>query len=1405
MASALVMPADAERLSAPLILRQNEGRIVVLEPITRCKKVALLDVDSNFITDRQLAHLHQQNCMLFLSLRGNNIGHFGLQPPAPDALLTLQRLRVLRLDRNQLSSMPGPWLSLPSLSVLTLDENHITGSGPSARCELPSLTALRVRANGMTSLAALGTVAMPSLATLDLDGNRLVSLSGLDGQLPGLTHLSVRANRLMMLTTPSSVDDAVDKSHTSTQTSVSTARASALSLPLLETLRVDCNSLSDITALRGCRRLVRLYSAFNALQQWPQLSELSRTLQVLDISHNRLTDVSLPSLSHLSSLVSLRMGYNRFTDAAKVAEAVGASSLPRLIELDTRGNPCCATFYTELSTTSRLPTTSFALTDSLDISRHSSIHTLLSMASGGAADGNVSVASSRHSTPGRASRGVGVSLQAPVPVDDTPLFEVQWPDRDDSPLLLPSDRGQPLIYFPGTQSQPGSGLEDETSVRAATSQLPPFEMHSPVGAGAPQSIILARAAFRGTILLHAGGQLQALDGYRVAPEEWVRVGKGPLQQQLARQHDSVPPSSSSAASVSRPANSTSQVQFGANRRASIGKASEVGERSRGRRGSWESSLRPFLGPGSEPSIQAHAYGRRHSISKQQDLDGSTMKEALQYHRSPEQGKTMRGVPLGIQSGTYRDVGDVSQPAPALEMPSHPSGLAKPILAQGHTVLQEDGMSYRAVSPPPPVHEQAVNDRHSRHQAPPQHAWSSFVPLTQSSPPDRHALSPGFAGGQEVVFVRVRAEKQEKTEDAARSGDVQEAAVVGAGHVASPPPMPQTHRPASDAPLDTSSAPSQPPLSHVRAQAVIPASLDSSVTKSAVTSHDSGDRSSLWSTSGLWELAARAGVRTLSPRPSMQASQHLPHLPARAREALDSGTKVSAANVASSDVPILPIAARPPDGVADKVEEVTTIGLEGQGREERTVKQPMVDQPPVAHFAKRTAELGKVHLGTFRDVNEARRARLAATCQRRTPGIPGHGPDPAAEAAHIVAVVAALSESALAAQHAAEEAAEAAASAALHASRAFPLDTSTAHPHVLPTRVIVKEQETQIGGISEEAQPQAGRVQQVLHQHLPGHRCEACLHSVLSQQHREREREQSCTSRSLGSTSPARQLSREEAIVAVALNTVDGGSKAPVALSSTPLHTSFAMLSAVDSLASRRPPFPPESRVHSPRWIPSGQPRTSTTTGKTRSSATSPVDLVAISVPGSNPSHLPQATAARAAYHVVKAVGTSPGHGTQRPTIAKSRRALANRVGAPMLASSSSVNLLQSSLGLPHHARVFADGRDYGLRQTSQQTSKILIHMAPDPVPPALPGDAGQRILHEKLHLQPAENRTQPSPAAHDRGRLVPTQELSALGPRGGGDYRLDQSLAAILDEIDAAVSQKRAETASALGASVGRR
>jgi internalin A len=123
-----------------------------------------------------------------------------LKGPLPDPILQLTSLEELRLSNNQITSLPETIAdSLPNLRVLSLDRNNLT-SVPDRLQDLAGLQTLLLRHNQLTELpSGLPGPRMTALRLLHVSSNLLTTLPDSLAECPQLTHVYANGNQIRNL------------------------------------------------------------------------------------------------------------------------------------------------------------------------------------------------------------------------------------------------------------------------------------------------------------------------------------------------------------------------------------------------------------------------------------------------------------------------------------------------------------------------------------------------------------------------------------------------------------------------------------------------------------------------------------------------------------------------------------------------------------------------------------------------------------------------------------------------------------------------------------------------------------------------------------------------------------------------------------------------------------------------------------------------------------------------------------------------------------------------------------------------------------------------------------------------------------------------------------------------------
>lgn len=285
----------------------------LLDALPRAEKVYKLRLDENNLTTLpatigQLVNLQE------LSLDRN------LLTTLPPEIGKLTNLQVLVLDKNKIKRLPREIMNLRNLQKLYLNNyNQIEESDDTTPGE-----ELRMLWAGIDSLT--------KLETLGLGGNKFKEVPPAIAKIKSsIRHLYINDNNLSEL--PSSIASLEHLEHLD----VSNNQLKALPevIGRLKTLQIlDCrlNSLLKVpTEIGGCAGLIELDLGFNLLKELPDEIGNLKNLEKVNISNNRLT--TLPAtIEKWEKLKKLKMTDNSFKDDAYISAL--CRKLPRKASID---------------------------------------------------------------------------------------------------------------------------------------------------------------------------------------------------------------------------------------------------------------------------------------------------------------------------------------------------------------------------------------------------------------------------------------------------------------------------------------------------------------------------------------------------------------------------------------------------------------------------------------------------------------------------------------------------------------------------------------------------------------------------------------------------------------------------------------------------------------------------------------------------------------------------------------------------------------------------------------------------------------------------------------------------------------------------------------------------------------
>ncbi|KAM9409703.1 leucine-rich repeats and immunoglobulin-like domains protein 1 [Pholidichthys leucotaenia] len=290
-----------------------------------------------------------------------NLGHNKLNTINPETFANLPNLRELRLDHNELTSIPDLGQAASKIVSLYLHHNKIRTIDGRRTRELASLETLDLSNNDITELQRQGFPAGLQIKDLYLSNNKIsvLELGALDHlgstlqvlrlsrnritqipikafQLPKLTQLELNRNRIRQvegLTFQGLSSLEVLKLQ---RNSISKLTDGAFwGLAKMKVLHLDYNSLTEVNSgsLYGLTSLQQLFLSNNSIASInPDGWKFCQKLRELNLSYNNLTRLDEGSLAVLGDLHTLRLGHNSISHMNEGAFK-GLRAM-RILELD---------------------------------------------------------------------------------------------------------------------------------------------------------------------------------------------------------------------------------------------------------------------------------------------------------------------------------------------------------------------------------------------------------------------------------------------------------------------------------------------------------------------------------------------------------------------------------------------------------------------------------------------------------------------------------------------------------------------------------------------------------------------------------------------------------------------------------------------------------------------------------------------------------------------------------------------------------------------------------------------------------------------------------------------------------------------------------------------------------------
>ncbi|XP_014868155.1 PREDICTED: leucine-rich repeats and immunoglobulin-like domains protein 1 [Poecilia mexicana] len=290
-----------------------------------------------------------------------NLGHNKLASLSAEAFANLPNLRELRLDHNELTSIPDLGRAASNVVSLYLHHNKIRTIDGSRTTELVSVETLDLSNNDITDLRGDGFPAGLQIRDLYLSNNKIstLQLGALDHlgstlqvlrlsrnrisqipirafQLPRLTQLELNRNRILQiegLTFQGLSSLEVLKLQ---RNSISKLTDGAFwNLSKMKVLHLEYNNLTEVNSgsLYGLSSLTQLFLGNNSIARInPDGWKFCQRLRELNLSYNNLTRLDEGSLAVLGDLHTLRLGRNSISHINEGAFR-GLKAL-RVLELD---------------------------------------------------------------------------------------------------------------------------------------------------------------------------------------------------------------------------------------------------------------------------------------------------------------------------------------------------------------------------------------------------------------------------------------------------------------------------------------------------------------------------------------------------------------------------------------------------------------------------------------------------------------------------------------------------------------------------------------------------------------------------------------------------------------------------------------------------------------------------------------------------------------------------------------------------------------------------------------------------------------------------------------------------------------------------------------------------------------
>nr|XP_046168710.1 leucine-rich repeats and immunoglobulin-like domains protein 1 isoform X1 [Oncorhynchus gorbuscha] len=290
-----------------------------------------------------------------------HLGHNKLTAIDVEVFSNLPNLRELRLDHNELTSIPDLGLAMSKIAFLYLHNNKIRAIDGRRMRDLVSVETLDLSSNDITEVRGQGFPAglqikdlylsnnkihlleagaldqlSSSLQVLRLSRNRISQVPVKSFQLPKLTQLELNRNRVRQvegLTFQGLANLEVLKLQ---RNNISKLTDGAFwGLAKMKVLHLDYNSLREVNSgsMYGLSSLLQLFLSYNSISHInPDGWRFCQRLRELSLSYNNLSRLDEGSLAVLGDLHTLRLGHNSISHITE--GAFRGLKAVRLLELD---------------------------------------------------------------------------------------------------------------------------------------------------------------------------------------------------------------------------------------------------------------------------------------------------------------------------------------------------------------------------------------------------------------------------------------------------------------------------------------------------------------------------------------------------------------------------------------------------------------------------------------------------------------------------------------------------------------------------------------------------------------------------------------------------------------------------------------------------------------------------------------------------------------------------------------------------------------------------------------------------------------------------------------------------------------------------------------------------------------